>query len=97
MDRQSGVTHRVMDKSGGVSLAFTRISKYLFESRLHRIGTYYLYSDLEVLDIESGSTYWLTWNLRARPLPFSRQKVDHLHADQGLDDPIDFGRIEDKG
>lgn len=65
-DRKTGKTTRLLDKAGGVSLDFTKDSRFLFESRLHRIRTYYFYSDIEVLDLSDGGTHWLTSELRAK-------------------------------
>jgi hypothetical protein len=66
LNRKTGKRVRLLDKEGGVSLAFSHDSRYLFESRLHRIRNYYLYSDIEVLNLEDGTTHWLTFNQRAR-------------------------------
>ena len=65
-DLKSGHLRHVLDKEDGATISFTSDSKYLFLSRLHRIETYYLYSDLEVYDIEKDRHYFITDTLRAR-------------------------------
>jgi Tol biopolymer transport system component len=66
MNRKTRETTRLLDKDAGVSVAFTKDSHFIFESRLHRIKDYYLYSDIEVLNLDDGSTHWFTSGLRAR-------------------------------
>ena len=57
---------RLSDKLNGIGIQFTPDSKSLIYSRLQRSSIYYLYSDLEVYSLETGSQYLLTNALRAR-------------------------------
>jgi len=65
-DVKSGKVDHVFDKTLGATVSFTPDSKYVFSSRLHRINTYYLYSDLDVYDIAGDSHYFITDRLRTR-------------------------------
>lgn len=56
----------VEDKFLGSALAFTPDSKRVVYSSLHKSSNYYLWSDLRVHDLESGKSYWLTEDARAR-------------------------------
>lgn len=56
----------VEDKFLGSALAFTPDSKRVVYSSLHKSSNYYLWSDLRVHDLESGKSYWLTDDARAR-------------------------------
>ena len=71
-DLKTGTTRRVRDKVLGVGMAFTPDSKALIYSELQKISNYYLYSDLEVYNLEDDSTQWLTHSLRARDPDVSR-------------------------
>lgn len=66
LNRITGARVRLMDKTASATLSFTKDSRFLFESRLHRIRNYYFYSDIEVLNLDTGSTRWLTFNQRTR-------------------------------
>jgi len=65
-DLKTGKLRHVLDKENGATVSFTSDSKHLFLSRLHRIKTYYLYTDLEVYDLEQDRHYWISDTLRAR-------------------------------
>ena len=57
---------RLNDKLSGVGIAFTPDSKSLVYSRLRRLDIYTSYFDLEVYDLQSQSSYWLSEGGRFR-------------------------------
>ncbi len=72
MNLETGESKRLLDKLGGIGVRFTPDSKTLIYSRLHQIGQYYQYSDLEAYDLESGSQYWLSQGDRLRDPDISK-------------------------
>ena len=76
------------DKFLGSPLAFTPDSKRLVYSLLHRSQNYYQWTDLRVHDLDSGKTYWLTDEARARDPDISRDGSAITYtvaADSGTD------------
>ena len=64
--------HDVEDKFQGASIVFTPDSRRVVYSSLHKSANYYLWSDLRVHDLGTGSNYWITDDARARDPDISR-------------------------
>ncbi len=63
-DTQNHKNTRLLDKKLGTGSCFSVFS--LIYSRLHQIGQYLTYSDLEAYHLKTKKTHWLTHQLRAR-------------------------------